>query len=83
MNPANFYFWQPNSLLAVGMRELVEFILSPRFLALKSVFGRILPKIIVGTIPVKVKLWHNCAILLTLARAMVTHVAEWTATQTI
>jgi hypothetical protein len=50
----------------------------PRFLAQKSVFGRILPIIKVGTIPVKVDLWHNHAIFLILACAMITHVAEWT-----
>ena len=37
---ANFYFWQPNSLLAVGTWELVAFILSPIFLALKSIFTK-------------------------------------------
>ncbi len=79
---AIFYFWQPNSLLALGTREPMAFIVSPRFLALKSVFGKILPKINVGTIPAKVEFWHNRAIFLTLAHAMVTHVAEWTATHT-
>ena len=42
---AKLFFWLPKPLLAVGMRELVAFILGSIFLAVKSVFGRILPKI--------------------------------------
>ncbi len=53
------YFWQPNSLLAVGMRELVAYILSPIFMALTRVFGRILPKMKVGTVPANFQLWQK------------------------
>ena len=53
------FFWQPKPLLAVGMRELVAFIVGSIFLAVKSVFGRILPKIKVGTISAKNKSWQS------------------------
>ena len=49
------FFWQPKPLLAVGTWELVAFILGSIFLAVKSVFGRILPNIKVGTISAKNK----------------------------
>jgi hypothetical protein len=61
---AKLYFWQPKPLLAVGTRELVAFILGSIFLAVKSVFGRILPKIKVGSQSAKNKnlqshcFWH-------------------------
>jgi hypothetical protein len=56
---AKLFFWQPKPLLAVGTRELVAFILGSIFLAVKSVFGRILPKIKVGTISAKNKSWQS------------------------
>ena len=43
------FFWQPNSLLAVGTWELVAFVPRPKTLAAKSNFGRILPKLKVGS----------------------------------
>ena len=52
-------FWQPKPLLAVGTRELVVFILGSIYLAVKSVFGRILSKIKVGTISAKNKSWQS------------------------
>jgi hypothetical protein len=56
---AKLFFWQPKSLLAVGTRELVVFILGSIYLAVKSVFGRILSKIKVGTISAKNKSWQT------------------------
>jgi hypothetical protein len=56
---AKLFFWQPKPLLAVGTRELVAFILGSIFLAVKSVFGIILPKIKVGTISAKNKSWQT------------------------
>ena len=49
---AKLCFWQPKPLLAVGKWELVAFILGSIFLAVKvkTIFGRILPKIQVGMI---------------------------------
>ncbi len=60
-------FWQPKPLLAVGTREHVAFILGSIFLAVKSVFGRILPKIKVGTISAK-KSWQTQSSFLLFAR---------------
>ena len=37
MDCCQLFFWQPNSLLAVGMQEPMAYILSPIFLAAKSV----------------------------------------------
>ena len=53
------FFWQPKPLLAVGMREVVAFILGSIFLAVKSVFGIFLPKIKVGTISAKNRSWQT------------------------
>ena len=53
-------FLQPKPLLAVGTRELVAFILGSIFLAVKSVFGRILPKIKVGSQSAKNKSRTYC-----------------------
>ena len=65
---AKLFFWQPKPLLAVGTRELVAFILGSIFLAVKSVFGRILPKIKVGTISAKNKSWQTQPFYLLFAR---------------
>ena len=62
------FFWQPKPLLAVGTRELVAFILGSIYLAVKSVFGRILPKIKVGTISAKNKSWQTQSSFLLFAR---------------
>ena len=62
------FFWQPKPLLAVGTRELVAFILGSIYLAVKSVFGRILPKIKVGTISAKKKSWQTQSSFLLFAR---------------
>ncbi len=62
------FFWLPLPLLAVGTRELVAFILGSIFLAVKSVFGRILPKIQVGTISAKKKSWQTQSFFLLFAR---------------
>ncbi len=72
---AKLYFWQPKPLLAVGTRELVAFILGSIFLAVKSVFGRILPKIKVGTISAENKSWQTQSSFLFFARThiIVTH----------
>ena len=56
---AKLFFWQPKPLLAVGTWELVAFILGSIFLAVKSVFGRILPKIKVGSQSAKNKSWQS------------------------
>jgi hypothetical protein len=56
---AKLYFWHPKPLLAVGTRELVAVILGSIFLAVKSVFGRILPKIKVGSQSAKNKSWQS------------------------
>jgi len=65
---AKLFFWLPKPLLAVGTRELVAFILGSIFLAVKSVFGRILPKIKVGTISAKNKSWQTQSSFLLFAR---------------
>ena len=65
---AKLFFWLPKPLLAVGTRELVAFILGSIFLAVKSVFGRILPKIKVGTISAKNKSWQTQPFYLLFAR---------------
>jgi hypothetical protein len=65
---AKLFFWQPKPLLAVGTRELVAFILNSIFLAVKSVFGRILQKIKVGTISAKNKSWQTQSSFLLFAR---------------
>ena len=65
---AKLFFWQPKPLLAVGTRELVAFILGSIFLAVKSIFGRILPKIKVGTISAKNKSWQTQSSFLLFAR---------------
>ena len=65
---AKLFFWQPKPLLAVGTRELVAFILGSIFLAVKSIFGRILPKIQVGTISAKNKSWQTQSFFLLFAR---------------
>ena len=78
------FFWQPKPLLAVGTRELVAFILGSIFLAVKSVFGRILPKIKVGTISAKNKSWQTQSFFLLFARThcyslcMATHTTHTT-----
>jgi hypothetical protein len=81
---AKLFFWQPKPLLAVGTRELVAFILGSIFLAVKSVFGRILPNIKVGTISAKNKSWQTQYFFLLFARShcyslcMATHTTHTT-----
>lgn len=81
---AKLFFWQPKPLLAVGTRELVAFILGSIFLAVKSVFGRILPNIKVGTISAKNKSWQTQYFFLHFARShcyslcMATHTTHTT-----
>ncbi len=65
---AKLFFWQPKPLLAVGTRELIAFILGSIYLAVKSIFGRILPKIKVGTISAKNKSWQTQSSFLLFAR---------------
>ncbi len=65
---AKLFFWRPKPLLAVGTRELLAFILGSIFLAVKSIFGRILPKIQVGTISAKNKSWQTQSFFLLFAR---------------
>jgi hypothetical protein len=65
---AKLFFWQPKPLLAVGTWELVAFILGSIFLAVKSVFGRILPNIKFGTISAKNKSWQTQSFFLLFAR---------------
>jgi len=78
------FFWQPKPLLAVGTRELMAFILGSIFLAVKSIFGRILPKIQVGTISAKNKSWQTQSFFLLFARThcyslcMATHTTHTT-----
>jgi len=67
------FFWQPKPLLAVGTRELVAFILGSIFLAVKSIFGRILPKIQVGTISAKNKSCQTQSFFCFLHVHIVTH----------
>jgi hypothetical protein len=67
------FFWQPKPLLAVGTWELVAFILGSIFLAVKSVFGRILPNIKVGTISAKNKSWQTQYFFCFLHVHIVTH----------
>jgi hypothetical protein len=65
-------------------RELVAFILGSKFLAVKSVFGRILPNIQVGTISAKNKSWKTQSFFLLFARThcyslcMATHTTHTT-----
>jgi hypothetical protein len=81
---AKLFFWQPKPLLAVGMWELVAFILGSIFLAVKSVFGRILPNIKFGTISAKNKSWQTQSFFLLFARThcyslcMATHTTHTT-----